>query len=121
MCDHSDDKQHVYLQIIDHPDFEVYVCECGALTNINDPKNYKGDPCHAMTATEIESMLVLGTPITDMARLQEIADLKWEIFKEDGGIGLLMRDDEVALEYQRLTREAQRIQRKWIGPNWWGL
>ena len=57
----------------------------------------------------------------DMSRLRAIANLKWEIFKDDDGCGLLVRDDEVALEYQQLTKEAQHILRKLIGPKWWHL
>lgn len=121
MCSHDEGKNHVHLEIVDHEDYEVYVCECGALINICDPKTYY-EPIHPMTAAEITEMLQAVAPITAMDRLREIADRKAEIRREDEiGFGLLVREDELAMEYQRLTKNYQVIMREWIGPNWWHL
>jgi len=122
MCNHNENLEHTYLEIIDHDIYEVYVCECGALINIRDPKNYS-DPVHPMNADEIAAMLRVVTPINVVARLREIADRKTEIWAEDerGGEGLLVRSDELAMEYQRITREKQAILHDLIGPNWWRL
>lgn len=56
MCDHGDDKGNTWLMKADVPGYEVYVCECGALINIQDKKNYDKAQ-YAMTSEEIEEMI----------------------------------------------------------------
>ncbi len=67
MCDHNG-RHYDHIEAIDHPDYEVYRCECGALVNLRDPRNENigmydavsevgQDAAHAMTADEIGRMV----------------------------------------------------------------
>ena len=55
MCDHGDDKDCTYLKIFD-PVGEIYMCECGALTDVNN--TYIGDDKYrAMAPGELEELV----------------------------------------------------------------
>lgn len=56
MCNHEDSKNAEYLEEFDYPGYEIYVCECGALLNIQDKRNWN-PPYQPMTADEIKEML----------------------------------------------------------------
>jgi len=54
MCDHDDDKGKTFLDWF--PVGEVYMCECGALIDIDDEHNFRdGDELNAMTPDELKS------------------------------------------------------------------
>ena len=53
MCDHSDDKHCTYMEIFDKI-AEVYMCECGALIDVNSERGLKDN---SMTPGEL-TMLV---------------------------------------------------------------
>jgi hypothetical protein len=55
MCDHGEGKDTTYLPIFNDVG-EVYMCECGALIDIANPKNFK-EPSYAMTAAELNEAL----------------------------------------------------------------
>ena len=74
MCNHDENHDSDYLSAIDHPDYEVYRCECGALVNLRDPLNSDVGPLHAMTVDEINRMVTVLTSPTaeaDAAMLYE--------------------------------------------------
>ena len=55
MCDHGDDKDCTYLKVFDSIG-EVYMCECGALTDVNN--TYIGyDKYRAMTPEELTELV----------------------------------------------------------------
>lgn len=57
-CLHDDTKGHIFLGCFTATGHEIYLCECGALVNISEPKNYQADHAqHAMTAEEISAMV----------------------------------------------------------------
>lgn len=58
MCDHNDGLQHIYLGCFDCPGYEIYMCECGALVNVQDKRNYTGDEYVVMTPEDIEMMML---------------------------------------------------------------
>ena len=57
VCIHDDSKGETYLECFDVDGYEIYLCECGALINISDPKNYNSDLGNAMSADEIKKMI----------------------------------------------------------------
>jgi len=56
MCNHDETKTAYYLSFLDFPGYEIYMCECGALIDIANLKNY-GDPVHPMTPDEIQKLM----------------------------------------------------------------
>ena len=60
MCNHGDDKRHTYIPILD-PAGEIYMCECGAMVNLMDQRNLKGDldTLHVMNADDLTSAVSL--------------------------------------------------------------
>jgi hypothetical protein len=67
MCNHADDKGNEYLSCFEAPGYEIYLCECGALINIRDAKNYHNPVC-PMTADEIHCMIqdLVSEPLKDI-------------------------------------------------------
>ena len=62
MCNHDENKDTTYMPIFNDSG-EVYLCECGALIDIANEKNYR-ETLHPMTAEEITEAvryLVNGT------------------------------------------------------------
>ena len=57
MCNHDDNKNAEYLEVFDFLGYEIYRCECGALFNIQDERNYTMETVHVMTADEITKMM----------------------------------------------------------------
>ena len=51
-CDHGDDKPATYLNVFDLIG-EIYMCECGALLDIDKRDAYDGDKTRAMTPAEL--------------------------------------------------------------------
>lgn len=74
MCDHDENKRNEFLDVFDYFRYEIYICECGALINIQDKKNFDF-PMHAMTKDEITQMMIdIMHPI-----MQSMADAKLEL------------------------------------------
>lgn len=57
MCNHDEKKNKEYLEVFDFLGYEIYRCECGALFNIQDKRNYTMENVHVMTADEITKMM----------------------------------------------------------------
>ena len=51
MCNHDENKSSTYLDVFGTVG-EVYMCECGALIDIEAEKNYD-NPTHPMTPQEL--------------------------------------------------------------------
>jgi len=56
-CKHGEEVPHVYLECLDYPGYEVYLCQCGALINIRDRRNFSGETWHMMDAKDIAEMI----------------------------------------------------------------
>lgn len=68
-CTHECDDA-TYLPCLDLPGHEVYICKCGALINISDPRNLGGENQHVMSGKDIEAMMREARQIV----LQQVAD-----------------------------------------------
>jgi len=54
MCDHGEDKGNTCLDWF--PFGDVYMCECGAILDLADERNFKYDGAwHTMTPSELKS------------------------------------------------------------------
>lgn len=56
MCNHDENKQTTCLTFLDFHGHEIYMCECGALIDIADKKNYS-EPFYPMTPEELRMLL----------------------------------------------------------------
>ena len=87
MCNHDDNKNHEYLEVFDFLGYEVYRCECGALFNTQDKRNYTMKNVHVMAADEITTMMeeIIHPIMQSMADATIELDLKYKELKKRYG------------------------------------